>query len=643
MKSDSTVLRMAGGASPEAYQDLFELLDEPLALCDAGLKLLTANPCFERFSGSHGSTAEAMVAAVQDTLSRIRGRVPEEGDTSDVELSLQGPRPVRLTLTRRGSTVLVRGQPEPARLMVAERALLEQARTEGVLLDLSRSVAEAGGEEELVAAVARGVKELFPSRAFCIRIVDARTGGLTSLYAEGRLKEGAHEPLVLKQSAVKKTHLNVKGLPADRVVVSREVPLLFQGCAHGVSAPLVASSQLFGAINMEYPEGLEADVAHDERVLLQLANQVAVAVRNAKLIDELTFVRKYLEDLLEKANALILVVNQDNRVVVFNRALTALTGFSKDEVLGKDALAFIPESEHMRVSAILSAALQGESANTFETRLRSRDGEVRVAFATSTMLTPQGEVEGVIAIGQDLTVLRELERRIVHAEKLATIGQLAASVVHEINNPMTAVAAYSESLLMNARLRPDANPADLEKLRKIQESSQRILRFTKDLVSYARPAKDKPEKVLLNAVLDQAVGYCEHVVTQAKVSVRREYTELPPISAVRANLAQVFVNLITNACHAMSPGGQVTLTTRREGQEAVAEVRDTGTGIDPKNMRRIFDPFFTTKEEGKGTGLGLSIVQGIVESHGGRISVDSTPGQGTTFTLRLPLSTPGSR
>jgi signal transduction histidine kinase len=127
------------------------------------------------------------------------------------------------------------------------------------------------------------------------------------------------------------------------------------------------------------------------------------------------------------------------------------------------------------------------------------------------------------------------------------------------------------------------------------------------------------------------------VVTQAKVSVRREYTELPPISAVKANLVQVFVNLITNACHAMAPGGQVTLTTRRDDQEVVAEVRDTGTGIDPKHLSRIFDPFFTTKEEGKGTGLGLSIVQGIVESHGGRITVDSQLGQGTAFILRLPL------
>jgi PAS domain S-box-containing protein len=634
MKSDSSVRAMSGGPSPEDFQALFELLDEPLALCDAGLRLLAINPAFERFSGENGSTPEALVTALAQALPQG----PDEGASSEEEVELPGRHGVKVLVARKGARVVLRGRQEPGRLMVAERALLEQARTEGVLLDLSRSVAEATSEEELVAAVALGVKELFPGRTFCIRIVDARTGGLTSLYAEGRLKEGAHEPLVLKQSAVAKTHLDPASLPEGRVGVAREVPLLFVGTTQGVSAPLVASGQLFGAVNMEYPEGVEADIAHDERVLLQLANQVAVAVRNAKLIDELTFVRKYLEDLLEKANALILVANRDKQVVVFNQALTALTGFSKEEVLGKDLLSFIPESEQLRVSAIIAAAMQGESANTFETRVRSRTGEVRVAFATSTVLTPQGEVEGVIAIGQDVTVIKELEKRIIHAEKLASIGQLAASVVHEINNPMTAVAAYSESLLMNARMRPDANKADLEKLRKIQESSQRILRFTKDLVAYARPAKDKPEKIQLNAILDQAVGYCEHVVGQAKATVHREYTvDLPPISAVRANLAQVFVNLITNACHAMAPGGQVTLTTRRDGQEVVAVVRDTGSGIDPKNLSRIFDPFFTTKEEGKGTGLGLSIVQGIVESHGGRITVESTLGQGTAFTLRLPV------
>ncbi|NVJ19915.1 PAS domain S-box protein [Myxococcus sp. AM011] len=637
MKTDTRVVRIPGGPGPEAFQAFFEALDTPAALCDTSLRLVAVNEAFHRFCADHQATMEDVAHAL------AAARVPVESSSCDLELPLAGKPGAVLTMSRRGDVIAVRARNDPelarSRLMMAERALLEQARTEGVLLDLGRSVAEAGGEEELVAAVARGVKELFPGRSFCIRITDSRTGGLTSLYAEGRLKEGAHEPLVLLQRAVEKLNLGRSALPAGRVTVLGEVPLLFLGSTHGVSAPLVASGQLFGAINMEYPEGLDADVQHDERVLLQLASQVAVAVKNAKLIDELTFVRKYLEDLLEKANALILVANRDQQVVVFNQALSALTGFRKEDVLGKDLFWLVPESEHLRLSQVIAAAIRGEAVNSFETRLLSRDGnEVRVSFATSSMLAPHGEVEGVIAIGQDITVVKELEKRIIHAEKLASIGQLAASVVHEINNPMTAVATYADALLQRSRTTPGANPADQEKLRKILESSHRILRFTRDLVSYARPAQDKPERVQLNAVVDMAVGFCEHVVSQARVSVHREYSELPPLSAVRANLVQVFVNLITNACHAMQPGGSVFLATRREGQEAVVSVRDSGTGIDPKHLQRIFEPFFTTKPEGKGTGLGLSICQGIVENHGGRLTVTSTVGAGTTFSVRLPLS-----
>ena len=638
MKSEVRAVRPPGTPAPDAFQAFFDALDEPAALCDAALRVVAVNPALRRFCEDHAITVELVEQTLADATA------PEDGHSHELDLVLQSGTSLVLTLSRKADTVAVRARADTevisGRLVVAERALLEQARTEGVLLDLGRSVAEVGGEEELVAAVARGVKELFPSRSFCIRIVDARTGGLTSLYAEGRLKEGAHEPLVLFQRSVEKTNLSLASLPRGRVTIAEEVPLLFHGSARAVSAPLVASGQLFGAINMEYPDGLDADVAHDERVLLQLASQVAVAVKNAKLIDELTFVRKYLEELLEKANALILVVNRDKQVVVFNQALSALTGLPKDQVLGRDLSSLVPASEHLRMAPVLAAAMRGESVNSFETRLLTRDGgEVRVSFATSSMLTQPGEVEGVIAIGQDVTVVKELEKRIIHAEKLASIGQLAASVVHEINNPMTAVATYADALLQRSRMTPGANPADQEKLRKILESSHRILRFTRDLVSYARPAQDRPEQVALNAVVDMAVGFCEHVVSQARVTVHREYAgDVPPLAAVRANLVQVFVNLITNACHAMTPGGQVHLSTAQEGQEAVVRVRDTGTGIDPRNLSRIFEPFFTTKPEGRGTGLGLSICQGIVENHGGRLTVESTLGQGTTFTVRLPLA-----
>jgi signal transduction histidine kinase len=132
------------------------------------------------------------------------------------------------------------------------------------------------------------------------------------------------------------------------------------------------------------------------------------------------------------------------------------------------------------------------------------------------------------------------------------------------------------------------------------------------------------------------------VLAQHRIKVEKDYGQLPPISAVKGNLAQVFINLITNACHAMQPGGQVTLTTRREASEVVVRVRDTGSGIEPANLEKIFEPFFTTKAEGKGTGLGLSIVHGIVEKHGGVIQVESQVGEGTTFVVKLPALASGN-
>jgi two-component system, NtrC family, sensor kinase len=638
MTTESRRLPLPESPSAEDFRAFFEAVELPSALCDVGLRLRLGNNAFARFCFDHGLTVEQMMELLSGA------KVPEDGASCVVEVPLPQGGVVVMELARRGACVSVVGRRESelmrGQLVVVEQALLEQARTEGVLLDLGRSVAEAGSEEELVGAVARGVKELFPGRSFCIRIIDASSGVLTSLYAEGRLKEGSREPLVLKRSAVGKLHLSQEAIPAGKVVVAAQVPLLFEGSTGGVSAPLVASGQLYGVINLEYPSTLreDCDPPQDERVLVQLANQVAVAVKNAKLIDELTFVRKYLEELLEKANALILVANRDKKVVVFNQAISRLTGFSKEEVLGRDVFSLVPEDEHLRLASVLAAALRGEPVPNFELRLRTRSGEARASFATSSALTSQGEVEGVMAIGQDVTVVEQLEQRVIHAEKLASMGQLAASVAHEINNPMTAVVMGAESLLQRALMMGSSGASDADKLRKILESGQRILRFTRDLTSYARPAKDKAERVQLNALLDKAVGYCEHVVTQAKVKVERDYGELPPLSAVPANLEQVFVNLITNACHAMKPGGQIQLRTRRDGREAVVWVKDTGSGIEPANLSRIFDPFFTTKTEGKGTGLGLSIVQRIVEKHGGRLSVESALGEGTTFTVRLPLA-----
>ncbi len=629
------------GPAGDAFQAFFDMVDAPAALCDLALRVVTCNAAFEVLCGS----TEVKGHLLHEFMETSTLSVPPDGRGVELDVACMTGQRVTLSVSRRGQTVAVvtrQTSPMLDSLAAAGRALLEQARVETALLEIGRDVAGATSEEELVATVAHGVKGLFPGRVFCVRIVDPRNGNLTSLYAEGRLHEGPRDVFHLRRSMLEKTHLESSKIPQGKVVVTPgELPLLFQGSVRGVAAPLVASGQLFGAINIEYPEGLTADAVSDERILIQLANQVSVAVRNAKLIDELTFMRKYLEDLLETANALILVVNRDGRVVVFNQALVQLTGRGKAEVLGHEVEGLFPEGERLKLMRVLSAAMKGKQVNGVEMVLSSRAGqELRVTFSTSAVMSQLGEVEGVMAIGGDLTRMRELERRVIQAEKLASLGQLAASVVHEINNPMTAVLTYADALFQRTRLNPQADPQDVDKYRRIVDNSERVLRFTRDLVSYARPANDKPEAIDLNAVLDKAIGFCDHVLRKHNVSLSREFQPVPGFHAIRQNLVQVFINLITNACHAMPSGGAITVASRHEHDFAWVDFTDTGSGMEPETVRRIFEPFFTTKPDGKGTGLGLSIVQGIIENHGGTISVTSEVGRGTTFTLKLPMLQP---
>jgi two-component system NtrC family sensor kinase len=235
----------------------------------------------------------------------------------------------------------------------------------------------------------------------------------------------------------------------------------------------------------------------------------------------------------------------------------------------------------------------------------------------------------------------ELKGQVIQSAKLANLGQMAAGVVHELTNPLTSIVGYSDYLRAKAE-REKGDPADIERLRRIGESAGRILRFSRDLMAYARPSIEPPSPVAIHLVIEQALVFCEHVFAAANVTVLRKFAPgTLPVLGVRDQLTQVFVNLFTNACHAMEPtGGTLTVETsidasRRTVRSAVA---DSGHGIEKENIGRIFEPFFTTKTDGRGTGLGLSIVRNIVVLHAGTLSVDSASERGTTFTVELPLS-----
>jgi len=293
----------------------------------------------------------------------------------------------------------------------------------------------------------------------------------------------------------------------------------------------------------------------------------------------------------------------------------------------------------VRVLSAFVSALRGRDVPPFELRLpKAGGGHARLQFSLAPILDSEGRVAGVIAIGQDRTEVRELEGQVIHAEKLATLGQLAAGIVHEINNPLTSISVYGEYLLSKL-VRSGAEPSDLKRVERILRSSDRIMSFTRNLLTYARPSKEEAHPIALNSVLEEAVGFCDHSIREARLTVVRDYGEdLPKVNAVPGQLHQVFVNLITNACNAArEEGGQLRLSTRLHGHDRIqVELEDDGIGIPPTELNRVFEPFFSTRRKGKGTGLGLSIVKNIVEEHRGTIQIDSEVDHGTTVLMTLP-------
>jgi PAS domain S-box-containing protein len=530
-------------------------------------------------------------------------------------------------------------QAESERLRQVIRKLEEVNRAQQVFLEVSREMLLASDESEVIDLLARAVRRLLPGRRFCVRFVDPKLHLLTSHRWEGPEEPRDIEILRFKRSAFVKMGLPDALMRSPRVRILDHYEPVFPGTREGLAMPLVAGGQLFGLINLEYPEGSLARREEDGLLLRPFANQTCLVLRNLKLLQETLLLKEYLEKLVEGANALIVVLDRSRRILVFNHELEKLSGHRKEEVVGSNFLDLLPTEERTRFLRVLINSMRGVPTSNFETRIRSRQGaDIKVAINTASVLSPEGEVEGVIAVGQDLTKVKDLEQQVIHAEKLATLGQLAAGVVHELNNPLTSISVYAEYL--HKKLGSEGRePGDLDRLRKIIEGADRIRQFTRDLTTYARPSGTELVLLQLNDVVRQSISFCEHILEAAKARITLTLEpHLPRIYGIPGQLQQVFINLLTNASDAVSEagGGRIDVWSEPAQDLVMVWVRDQGIGIRPEDMPRIFDPFFTTKPPGKGTGLGLSIVKEIVESHGGRVVAESPPGGGTLFRVELP-------
>jgi signal transduction histidine kinase len=241
--------------------------------------------------------------------------------------------------------------------------------------------------------------------------------------------------------------------------------------------------------------------------------------------------------------------------------------------------------------------------------------------------------------------LKNAQEQIVQTEKLASLGKLAATIAHEINNPLAAVLTYIRlmiKLIDLNRFSPERLEDISRYLATMESETERCGEIVKNLLAFSRQSKITMKRISIVDIIDKSLALIAHDLEIKGIQLKKNIDpHLPKVQCDFQQIQQALLNLMYNASDAMLDGGTLTVTANKKAEtERFLEVAvsDTGCGITGEDKEKIFDPFFTTKEEGKGVGLGLSVVYGIITRHNGTIEVESEPGKGSTFKIRLPIA-----
>jgi PAS domain S-box-containing protein len=360
---------------------------------------------------------------------------------------------------------------------------------------------------------------------------------------------------------------------------------------------------------------------------------------------------------LESAANAILITNDQGVIIWVNPAFTQTTGYAQEEVLGKTARLLKSGKQDREFyrnmwDTILSGKVWRDTIVN-----RRKDGTLNHEDMTITpILNSDGEITHFIAIKQDITELElaladvqeknaqlaATTQQLWQASKLATMGELAASIAHELNNPLATIALRTEALVGQLW-------QDEEKRRALEvvlKEVDRMATLVNNLLLFSRRSHRQVSTVDLREEVTTSLDFLSYHLRNHKIEAVCDFSAaLPTVQADRQQLRQLFLNLLTNACDAMSDGGTLTVHVLpgelKSADAVIVEFEDTGEGIAPADLSAVWDPFFTTKPEGKGTGLGLAICRRIVEEHGGVISIDSSERSGTTVRLVFPATAKG--
>jgi C4-dicarboxylate-specific signal transduction histidine kinase len=357
----------------------------------------------------------------------------------------------------------------------------------------------------------------------------------------------------------------------------------------------------------------------------QLLERVKVLEGRAKKLQDLVEIisrGKYMwESTFDAITAPVQIVSENYEIVRANLTLAAVGGKDITSIIGKKCYEAYAGRDAPCEDCPLKAALERDDRvqSTLGNKIEKREFEV-YAYP----LGAGGSPGTAVLYYRDVSEERRLQREVIQQEKMAAIGLLAGGVAHEINNPIGGILAFTQLMKRDAT----DNKAVMDDLEEIEKAAIRCKKIVSDLLDFSRVTREGDRAgVDINILLEKIFPFLQREMRSFNVELEfRGDPNLPQVVGHADRLQQVFINLMTNACHAMPKGGVLTVETSRDDDGTVlVKVRDTGEGIPKDLCERIFDPFFTTKEPGKGTGLGLSISYRIVREHGGEITRQLVP------------------
>jgi two-component system NtrC family sensor kinase len=495
------------------------------------------------------------------------------------------------------------------------------------LTTLAQELAGAFRPATVVELVARALTELLKPDRLTIVLLDTETNRLAVTYDTQPAPAGTDDPLL--QLALRRGPLAFPRRVAEEAR-RRGAPLVAEAPGAWLGAPLVAAGRTMGAVSLSRKRPGTLGPADLTLVALVLA-QAAIALENARLVELLSSAKREWEQTVDAISQAICIVDAHGTVRRANRVFAELIQTAVTAIPGRPWLGLLPPAWSDPVARAIAEAAA--------TSVEIRAGERMLLLTT----IPLAEPGSAVLVFEDQTDRRRLQEQLIQSEKMSAIGQLIAGVAHDLNNPLASVVGFSDFLAEAAEIPPSLQ----EPLQVIRQEAERAATIVKNLLSFARSQEGERARQPVKPLLESTLGLLRNQLMAHKVDATLEVEPgLPEVEVDANQIKQVFVNLINNAAQAIAsdaPSGRIWIAAKRVPDGLAVSVTDSGPGISDELAARVFEPFFTTKPEGQGTGLGLSICQGIVKEHGGRLTLETRPGAGATFTVELPLAAPAPR